>query len=178
MVRAVALWKSLPEGESQPYLKMLAIRLSGEAIRNLTFTGPFVGEPMKAWLLQRKGIPTAGAFAAVITEYLVYTFASAGIGITGLWYMLEHVQLGAEISVAARVIAYSMAGFLIASAIAIAFRVYLIGAIIHGISKLPLVGRRVPWDQAGVHRMEDLLLEVLRERPRQFATIFALDIVC
>ena len=50
MIRGVALWKSLPEGESQPYLKMLGIRLSGEAVRYLTFTGPFVGEPLKAWL--------------------------------------------------------------------------------------------------------------------------------
>src|SRR5207244_485170 len=79
VVRAVALWKSLPEGEGQPYWRMLAVRLSGESVRNLTFTGPFLGEPMKAWLLQRKGLPATGAFAAVITEYLIYTFAAAAL---------------------------------------------------------------------------------------------------
>ena len=63
MIRAVALWKSLPEGESQPYFKMLGTRLSGEAVRHLTFTGPFVSEPLKGWLLSKTGLPTAGAFS-------------------------------------------------------------------------------------------------------------------
>src|SRR5438874_12591387 len=81
MIRGAALWKSLPQGEPQSYLKMLAIRLSGEAIRYLTFTGPFIGEPLKAWLLLKAGLPTAGAFAAVLTEYLIYTFASSAVGI-------------------------------------------------------------------------------------------------
>src|SRR5262244_4347396 len=127
MIRGVALWKSLHEGESQPYLKMLGIRLSGEAVRYLTFTGPFVGEPLKAWLLRKTGLPAAGAFAAVITEYLIYTFASAAIAVTGLWYIVAHTHLQGETSVAARVILYVMAGFLVAAAVAIAFRIYLIG---------------------------------------------------
>jgi Lysylphosphatidylglycerol synthase TM region len=120
MIRAVALWKSLPEGESQSYLKMLGTPLAGEAVRNLTFTGPFVGEPSKAWLLRKTGLPTTRAFAAVITEYLIYTFGSAAIGVTGLSYMLTHLQLEKQIALAARVIAYFMAGFLVASIIAIA----------------------------------------------------------
>jgi hypothetical protein len=89
--RAAALWKSLPEGTSQPYPEMPGVRLSGEAARNLTFTGPLVGEPLKAWLLRRTGLPAAGAVAAVITEYLVYTFASAAIGLAGLSYILGNV---------------------------------------------------------------------------------------
>src|SRR5215831_14078645 len=104
MIRAAALWKSLPEGESQPYLRMLGVRLSGEAVRNVTFTGPFVGEPLKAWLLRRTGLPAIGAIAAVITEYLVYTFASAAIGLAGLYYILSNIQLGKDIAVAAQII--------------------------------------------------------------------------
>jgi hypothetical protein len=177
LVRAVALWKSLPEGESQPYLKMLGTRLSGEAIRSLTFTGPFVGEPLKAWLLHKIGVPTAGAFAAVITEYLMYTFASAAIGIAGLSYMLAHVELENDVVLVARVIAYSMACFLLVAAIAIIFRIYLIGGIIEGIRKLPHVGKRVPWDRAEIHGMEELLFKVFRDHPTRFATILGFDTV-
>ena len=176
MIRGAALWKSLPEGESQPYLKMLGIRLSGEAVRYLTFTGPFVGEPLKAWLLRKTGLPTAGAFAAVITEYLVYAFASAAIGITGLSYILGHTSIHGDTSIAAKVILYTMAGFLVIAATAIIFRIYVIGAVINGLRKLPLVGKRVPWDNAGVRRMEDFLFQVFRERPGKFAAILALDI--
>ena len=176
MIRGVALWKSLPEGESQPYFKMLGIRLSGEAVRYLTFTGPFVGEPLKAWLLRKTGLPAAGAFAAVITEYLIYTFASAAIGIMGLAYIVGHTQLEEAVSVAAKTLLYVMAGFLLAAAVAIAFRIYLIGSMIEVIRKLPLVGKRMTWDRNGVRRMEDFLFRVLRERPQRFATILALDL--
>jgi hypothetical protein len=175
MIRALALWKSLPEGESQPYLRMLVVRLSGEAVRNLTFTGPFVGEPLKAWLLRQTGLPVAGAVASVVTEYLVYTLASAAIGLAGLSYILRNMQLGKDIFVAAQVMAYVMAAFLAVAAIAIVFRIYLIGAVIEGVRRLPVVGKRVPWDRAGVRRMERLLFQVFREHPRRFATIFALD---
>jgi lysylphosphatidylglycerol synthase-like protein len=175
MIRAVALWNSLPEGESQSYLRMLGVRLSGEAIRNLTFTGPFVGEPLKAWLLRRTGLPAIGAVAAVITEYLVYTFASAAIGLAGLSYILSNIQLSKDIAVAAQIIAYVMAAFLATSAIAIIFRIYLIGAVIEGMRRLPSVRERMPWDRARVRQMEDLLFQVFREHPQRFATIFALD---
>jgi hypothetical protein len=155
---------------------MLAVYLSGEAARYLTFTGPFLGEPLKAWLLRKKGLPLAGAVAAVITEYLIYTFVSAGMGVAGLSYILAHANVPGEISVAAESIIYVMAGFLCASAVAIVFRIYLIGSVIEAIRKIPLVGKRVPWGHAGVRRMEDLLFRVFRERPRQFATVLALDI--
>ena len=45
----------------------LAIRLSGEAIQSLTFTGPVVAEPTKAWLLESHGLTLKEGFAATIT---------------------------------------------------------------------------------------------------------------
>lgn len=176
MIRGAALWKSLPEGESQPYLKMFGIYLSGEATRYLTFTGPFVGEPLKAWLLRKKGLPVPSAFAAVITEFLIYTLVAAGMSIVGLSYILRHAHIGAEIAVAARVIIDVMACFISVAAAAIAFRIYLIGNVVHAIRKLPFVGKRVHWERAGVRQMEDLLFQVFRGCPQQFATILALDI--
>src|SRR5262249_4137556 len=77
----------------------------------------------------------------------------------------------------ARVILYVMAGFLVAAAVAIAFRIYLIGGVVNGIRNLPLIGKRIPWDRNGVRQMEDFLFHVLRDRPQQFATILALDLI-
>ena len=56
------------------YGDALAIRLSGEAIQSLTFTGPVLAEPTKAWLLEGRGLTLREGFAATITEYLIYTF--------------------------------------------------------------------------------------------------------
>jgi len=50
--RAFALERSVPNGQVT-YADMLRIRLSGEAIEQLTLTGPFFAEPTKGWLLTR-----------------------------------------------------------------------------------------------------------------------------
>src|ERR1051325_7872563 len=81
MFRAGALWKSLRQRPRQPYSKMLGIQLSGEAMGYLSFTGPFVGCPLRAWLLRKAGLNGPAAFAAVVAEYLVYTFVSAVMSI-------------------------------------------------------------------------------------------------
>src|SRR5215475_6202723 len=47
--RAAALWRIVPR--SLRYRDVLRIRLSGDTIESLTFTGPFVSEPTKGWLL-------------------------------------------------------------------------------------------------------------------------------
>ena len=62
-IRAAALWRSVIGGRVR-YGDVLRIRLSGEALEMLTFTGPFLAEPTKGWLLKQRGLTTADAFAA------------------------------------------------------------------------------------------------------------------
>jgi hypothetical protein len=175
IARAAALKKSLPAGESEHYLRLLGVQLSGEAALNLTFAGPFAGEPVKVWLLRKTGLRLSSSIAAVVTEYLVYTFASAVLGLAGLSYIIWTKQLEGEVFIVVRLVVCLTAAFLVVSAIAIIFRIYLIGAVIEAIRRLPLVGRRLPWDQTGVRQIEDLLFDIFRDNPRRFATLFALD---
>ncbi|PYQ71813.1 MAG: hypothetical protein DMG01_25160, partial [Acidobacteria bacterium] len=86
-IRAVALWRSLLDGPVR-FADVLRIRLSGEAVEMLTFTGPFLAEPAKGWLLRNRGVTTAAAFAAVITEYLLYTVVAAWLMVAALWLLL------------------------------------------------------------------------------------------
>lgn len=77
-VRALALWRCIV-GPPVRFGDVLRVRLSGETIEVLTLTGPFLAEPSKAWLLTRRGLSISAAFAAVATEYLLYTAVSAGL---------------------------------------------------------------------------------------------------
>jgi len=77
-VRAGALWRSLPTPTLR-YRDVLAVRLAGEAVEMLTFTGPFLAEPAKGFLLKRRGLDSADAYGAVAIEYLLYTLTSAWI---------------------------------------------------------------------------------------------------
>lgn len=177
LARATALWGCLLARGTAAYRDLLWIRLSGEAVQFLTFTGPFLAEPAKAWLLKQRGVTTREAFAAVITEYLIYTFLSAGMTIVGLSYIRAHFALDGALATATRVIVFAMAAFLIVSAIAIVFRIYLIGRIIDGVSRLPFVRRHLRPDMEWINRMEDLLLAILRDRPLRLLAIMAVDLV-
>jgi hypothetical protein len=176
LVRAIAYKQCITANEHASYWDILRIRLSGEAIQFLTSTGPFLAEPSKVWLLTRRGLSTRQAVAATVAEYLIYTFTSAAFGIAGLAYLLIHFDLSRPASAAAKVILYVMGTFLFAAMGAIVFRIYLIGAIIRGAGKLPSIGKYVRLRETDVRDMEDLLFAVLRDRPRRFLFILAIEV--
>ena len=157
------------------YWDIVRIRLSGEAIQFLTSTGPFLAEPAKVWLLRRRGLSIKHAAAATVSEYLIYTFTSAALGIAGLTYLVSNFELSRPESVAAKVIVYVMGAFLLAATCAIIFRIYLIGAIIKGVSRLPLIGKHLRLEENDVRDTEDLLFVVLRDRPLRFLLILAVE---
>jgi hypothetical protein len=175
LFRAIAYWKCATENEHTSYWDMVRIRLSGEAIQFLTFTGPFLAEPAKMWLLQRRGLSTNHAVAATVLQYLIYTFTSAAFAIAGLTYLLIHFELSRPASIAAKIIVYTMGTFLLAAACAIVCRIYLIGAIIKGVSRLPLIGKYVRLDEKDVRDTEDLLFAVLRDRPLRLLLILGVE---
>ena len=176
-VRALALRACVPVGGTLRFRDALWIRLSGEAVQFLTFTGPFLAEPAKAWLLKGRGLTAIEGFAATITEYLSYTFTAAVLSIAAIWWLLAHDALSGGNRAAGIVILGIMAGFLVSGTAAIYLRVHLLGAILERIARLPLVRRRLKPNMLDVHRVEDLLLDVMHDRPGRFATILATETV-
>ena len=176
-MRALALrWCVLRPG-LLGYGDALAIRLSGDAVESLTFTGPLLAEPTRAWLLQRRGLTLKEGFAATITEYLICSFVAAAMSIAGLLYLVEHFEPAAAISRIAIAVLCSLAAFLIASAIAIKRRFYLIGTIIAGLARIGILRGRLRPDLTSINQMEDLLLAVLRDRPARFAAVALIEAI-
>jgi hypothetical protein len=153
----------------------LWIRMSGEAVQFLTFTGPFLAEPAKAWLLKGRGLSAVEGFAATLTEYLVYTFVAGFMSIGAVGWLLAGGALDGGLRIAAFVIVAAAAAFLAAAAWAITTRFHLLGTILQCIAGLPGVRRRLRPDMPSVHRTEDLLLGILHDRPRLFARIVLLE---
>lgn len=173
--RALALHACVVRRYVLRYRDALAIRLSGEAIQSLTLTGPLLAEPTKAWLLETRGLTLKEGFAATITEYLIYTFVTAVMSITGLTYLL----VGFDPSPTVRRIAVVMVSlcvvFLLVSAIAIARRYYLIGTIIAALARIGILRGRLQPDMTWINQMEDLLLIVFRDSPARFARVAILE---
>jgi hypothetical protein len=174
--RAVALYACVLRPGVLRYGDALAIRLSGEAIQSLTFTGPFLAEPTRAWLLQGHGLTLQEGFAATITEYLICSFVTTAMSIAGLLYLVVHFAPPPVVTGIAMGIVCLFSAFLIASAMAIVRRFYLIGTIIAGLARIGLLRGRLRPDMTWINRMEDLLLVTLRDNPVRFVVITILEI--
>jgi uncharacterized membrane protein YbhN (UPF0104 family) len=175
LIRAFAYWKCVAASERYSYWEIVRIRLSGEAIQFLTSTGPFLAEPAKVWLLRKRGLSAKHAVAATVSEYLIYTLTSAAFGVAGLTYLLITFELSRPASVAAQALIGTMGAFLLVALGAIIFRIYLIGAIIKGASRLPLIGKHVRLTEIDVRETEDLLFVVLRDHALRFLFIVAIE---
>lgn len=176
LLRALALRAGVIRAEGLTVGDAFAIRLSGEAVQSLTSTGPWLAEPAKALLLGRRGMTTSEGFAATIAEYVAYKLVTAVMLAGALCFLLARAPLGGAVRHAARVLLGGSLVFLVVAALAIAFRVHLIGWVVARLGALPLVGRWVRLEAKAVRHMEDVLLTVLHDRPARFATILALEI--
>jgi hypothetical protein len=174
--RALALRTCVLRPGVLGYRDALAIRLSGEAIQSLTFTGPLLAEPTRAWLLERQGLTLKEGFAATITEYLIASFVTAGMSILGLVYLVQHFEPPALVTGIAIGIVFVFSAFLVASAIAISRRFYLIGTIIAGLARTGVLRGRLRPDMTWINRMEDLLLAVLRDRPARVIAVAVIEV--
>src|SRR5262245_25104493 len=175
--RALALLACVLRPNVIRYRDALAIRLSGEAIQSLTLTGPVLAEPTKAWLLETRGLTLKEGFAATITEYLIYTFVTAAMSITGLLYLVITFDPSPMVRSIATGMAFLCVVFLLVSAIAIARRYYLIGGIIAALARIGILRGRLTPDLKWINQMEDLLLIVFRDSPARFARVAVLETV-
>jgi hypothetical protein len=173
--RALALHVCVLRPGLLRYRDALAVRLSGEAIQSLTFTGPVLAQPTKAWLLESHGLTLKEGFAATIAEYVICAFVTVGMAIGGLLFLLVRFEPPTAVAGVSLVLVCVFGTLLMLSAVAIVRRFYLIGTIIKGLAHLGVLRGRLQPDMAWIHRMEDLLLIVLRDSPKRFVTIVVIE---
>jgi hypothetical protein len=172
--RAAALWLCQPQAERAPYTDVLAVRVSAEAIRLATFVGPVLAEPSKVWLLGRRGLTTTEGIAAIVAELITHSLIATTLSIGALAYLISAFEVDAVVRTPARVLIWGMSAYVVGAVVAVAFRIYLIGAVaglLHRTGQL-----RSVTDPTEVRRMEDMLLGVLRQRPARLLLILAFQV--
>ncbi|HWF87111.1 MAG TPA: lysylphosphatidylglycerol synthase domain-containing protein [Vicinamibacterales bacterium] len=171
--RAVALWRCVLSGGVR-YTHVLGIRLSGEAVEMLTFTGPFLAEPAKGWLLKRRGLTTADAFAAVVTEYLLYTVVSSCLTIAALWLLLMRGSLPPAVRPAAAVVMALTIAFVAAFAFAVMTGIGLIVPVLRA-SRLVIGTARSERAAHEFGRVEDVIIRFLHGHRGRLAEVLAIE---
>ena len=177
-VRAAALRLSIV-GWPLRFAETVRIRISAEAIDALTFTGPFLAEPAKGWLLMRCGVSVEAAFGAVAVEYLLYTTVSAvTVAVTALLLIARGV-----VPPAMQPAAYVAFGGAITFVAAVAFAaVSGVGLVapffraLHPLAvRLRIARAAVAADWVG--RVECVLMSLLHDRPARALKVLALEVV-
>lgn len=176
LLRTAALRLCLPIHANVRYHELLWIRVAGETVAYLTFTGPFLAEPTRAWLLKRRGLTAEEGFAASLTEYLVYTLLAAAFSVAALAVLYARFPLHGALRTGVAATIAGMSLFLAVAVLAIVFRVHLIGAVLGRLTAIPMLRRRWRLDPVRVSRMEDLLLHVLRDSPLRLLRIVLFDV--
>ena len=172
-VRAAALWRTMLGGRVR-LGDVLRIRLAGEAVEMLTFTGPFIAEPAKGWLLTRRGLTPADAFAAVVTEYLLYTVASSWLAIVALWLLLARGTLPPGVQSGVVVVIALTIAFLGAFAFAAISGIGLIVPVLRA-SRVVIGARRAERAAHGFSRVEDAIIHFLHEHRGRLTEVLAIE---
>ncbi|MCE3224120.1 MAG: conserved rane protein of unknown function [Nitrospira sp.] len=103
-----------------PFWRVLAIRTAGEVVNMTTPTAYVGGEPLKAYLLQRQGVPLVEGLASVVTAKTTMTVAQilfilVGIGL-GFWLLGAEGSVGQTITaglVSAGLLIFGVGAFVI-----------------------------------------------------------------
>ncbi|HEY2904267.1 MAG TPA: lysylphosphatidylglycerol synthase domain-containing protein [Vicinamibacterales bacterium] len=172
-VRSAALWRSLPSAVMR-FVDVFQIRLAGEAVEMLTFTGPFLAEPTKGYLLTRRGATGPDAFGAVAIEYLLYTLVSAWLAAGALALLLLRNALSPSLRgpIIGLVVAIALltAGFVVAA-------ITGVGLIVPTVRSAGwVVGRqRAERAAAAIEPVECVLVTFMHARPGRLAEVIILE---
>jgi uncharacterized protein (TIRG00374 family) len=175
--RALALIQCLARDSRPTFRKLVHIRLIGEGVRAVTLTGPLLSEPTRAWLIRRQGVPSSEAIAATVAEYAANSFVSAVLTVAGVLYLLEYVQAPQELRVAATVLLYGSAGYLLIAFVVLYRRSHLASAIATTLMRFLRLEDKTTGKLEGLRRTETTLFSLLRDRPKRLARIAGLEFV-
>lgn len=174
VARAAALWLCQPQAEAVRYRDVLGIRMSAEAVRLLTFTGPLLAEPSKVWLFGRRGLGTKEGIAAIIAEIVTHSLIATTLSIAALASLITRFEVSPFVRTTAVTLIWAMSAYIVVAVVAIVFRIYLIGAGVRLLVRLGIL--RFARDRREVRLMEDLILLVLRERRARLGLILAFQV--
>ncbi len=161
------------DGHARPSLASLVlIRLAGESVNTLTPTAYLGGEPVKAMLLVKRGITTAGSTVSVVVAKTALTVGQIVFVLLGIMLTLERFELVHDGDVL--FIALCLGG---AAVVALLVRLQQRGLFV----KLARLAARVGLRGARVRRFASVAPEIDRElggyyrtRSRDFAITTAL----
>ncbi|HJU55514.1 MAG TPA: ABC transporter permease, partial [Pyrinomonadaceae bacterium] len=165
-----------PEHRTFGFRHAFAVRLGGEAISFLTFTGPLLGEATKVALL-RKRVPLVYGLSALVVDNILYNLSVALFILSGAVVML----LAYDLPTVIQAVLYSIAG-LATIGIAIAVwaarrRVTLLTWIIDLLGRLGIHPKFLTSRRNHISDLESHVYDFYSHRPRSFLAMIGYNLL-
>jgi putative ABC transport system permease protein len=175
VLRTLAMSAAVPpEHRRFNFFQALSVRLGGEAISFLTFTGPVLGEATKVALL-RKRVPLVYGVQAVVIDNILYNLSVIVFILTGACIMLVSYDLPLLV----RYVLFGIAGVALlgigAAALAHNRRVTLVTWFIDQLARVGLKPKFLASRREQIQRVESHVYDFYKHRPGSFFRILALD---
>ncbi len=175
--RTVAMSLSIPpEHRDFNFRHAFAVRLGGEAISFLTFTGPVLGEATKLALL-RKRVPLAHGVPALVVDNLLYNFSVGVFILSGACVMLVAYDLPRVVSSVLLVIAVSSLLGILAGAFAAHRRVMLVSWIIDRLSRFKHFPKVLTAKRDQIYSLESKVYDFYTHRPGTFFGMIVINLL-
>ncbi|MBV9958867.1 MAG: flippase-like domain-containing protein, partial [Acidobacteria bacterium] len=165
-----------PEHRDFNFRHAFAVRLGGEAISFLTFTGPVLGEATKVALLRRR-VPLAHGVAALVVDNILYNLSVGVFILSGACVMLAAYDLPAVVSYVLLVIAGSAALGVLAVVFAAQRRVMLLTWIIDRLGAWGLHPKVLTSRRDQVYALEAKVYDFYTHRRGAFFAMLAINFV-
>jgi putative ABC transport system permease protein len=177
LLRTFAMTSAIPpEHRRFTILQAFAVRLGGEAISFLTFTGPLLGEATKVALL-RKRVPLMHGVPALVVDNLLYNFSVGFFILSGAVVMLISYDLPEPVSYTLIFIAAVALLGIIVAGLAVSRRFMLVTWLMNRIARLGFKRKRrqiLHW-RSKIHHVEQEAYSFYQHRPGSFFIIIAFN---
>ena len=178
ILRTLAWYRSIEPQERQVgFLDLFGIRLVGEAVTDLTFLGPLLGEMVKGLTLSRR-IPAEHSASSVVIENLAYSFATGLIIVSGVALFVSEFTLPSPVRAVGLVVLLALCVFGLVIGLIVKKRYRVVGKVLDGLDRLKLGwGGRLQAKRDQVDRFEENIYDFCRRHKVESAFILMLEIL-
>jgi putative ABC transport system permease protein len=177
VLRTIAMSAAVPKEHRRfSFVQAFAVRLGGEAISFLTFTGPLLGEATKVALL-RKRVPLTYGVPALVVDNLLYNLSVVFFVLSGACVMLFTYNLPPLIYYSLIGIAVVAALGIAAAALAAKRRLMLLTWILDQMARLRLSPKVILKRRQHIYHLESKVYDFYKHHPGVFFGMFGCDLL-
>lgn len=178
ILRTIAWYHSIePEERQVKFRDLFAIRLVGEAVTDLTFLGPLLGETVKGLTLSRR-ISAEHSASSVVIENLAYTFATGLVIASGLTLLVSEFAMPSSVRTAGLGVLVVLLLFGATVGWIVKKRYRVVSKVLDGLKKLEIDwGSRLQARRDKVDRFEENVHDFCRRHRVESGFILLLEIL-